>query len=138
MGFFESELRKIVEPLYPDATYVGRACFVRLDQQLRAKLEFASPGAADHYNALRINILNRQEGKVDAVTLRLSEIWGAQKMAGGSKIDPHIWIDGGKPEWYGYQPSEWNYRTLSDAAGAYLEVFQNQEQTAAQQWGQTM
>ena len=31
MNFFEQELHKIVAPKYPDATYVGRACYVRLD-----------------------------------------------------------------------------------------------------------
>ena len=28
MNFFEQELHKIVAPKYPDATYVGRACYV--------------------------------------------------------------------------------------------------------------
>ena len=32
MTFYEQELRKIVGERYPDATYVGRACYVRLDE----------------------------------------------------------------------------------------------------------
>lgn len=30
MTFYEQELRKIVGERYPDATYVGRACYERL------------------------------------------------------------------------------------------------------------
>ena len=37
MTVFEKELRKIVEPTYPDATFVGRACYVRLSEMNRAK-----------------------------------------------------------------------------------------------------
>lgn len=42
MNFFEQELHKIVAPKYPDATYVGRACYVRLDELNRAKIQFVT------------------------------------------------------------------------------------------------
>ena len=44
MTFFEQELRKIVGTEYPDATFVGRACYVRLDEMNRAKIQFVTPG----------------------------------------------------------------------------------------------
>ena len=31
MNFFQQELRKIVGPRYPDATYIGRVCYVYND-----------------------------------------------------------------------------------------------------------
>ena len=34
MTFYEQELRKIVGERYPDATYVGRACYVRLSDMI--------------------------------------------------------------------------------------------------------
>ena len=40
MTFFEQELRKIVGAEYPDATFVGRACYVRLSDMNRAKIQF--------------------------------------------------------------------------------------------------
>ena len=40
MTFYEQELRKIVGERYPDATYVGRACYVRLSDMNRAKIQF--------------------------------------------------------------------------------------------------
>ena len=66
MNFFEQELHKIVAPKYPDATYVGRACYVRLDELNRAKIQFVTGIVANQYHALRISILNRNEGQVDA------------------------------------------------------------------------
>ena len=49
MTFFEQELRKIVGDVYPDATFVGRACYVRLSNMNRAKIQFTTCGTADHY-----------------------------------------------------------------------------------------
>ncbi len=118
---------------------VGRACFVRLNQQLQAKLGFTSQSLniADHYNALRVRILNRQVGKVDASTLRFSKIRGHRKWFEnvrstriyGSTAESRSGMDTSRAS---------ELQTLSDAAGAYLEVSQNQEQTAAQRWGQTV
>ena len=42
MNFFEQELRKIVGSAYPDATYIGRACYVRLGEENRAKIQFVT------------------------------------------------------------------------------------------------
>ena len=42
MTFYEQELRKIVGERYPDATYVGRACYVRLSDMNRAKIQFVT------------------------------------------------------------------------------------------------
>ena len=49
MTFYEQELRKIVGERYPDATYVGRACYVRLDEMNRAKIQFVTTGIANQY-----------------------------------------------------------------------------------------
>ena len=81
MTFFERELRKIVEPTYPDATFVGRACYVRLSDMNRAKIEFVTCGMADHYEALQMSILNRRDGQVDALRLRFADIWGRGQMS---------------------------------------------------------
>lgn len=65
MTFYEQELRKIVGGRYPDATYVGRACYVRLSDMNRAKIQFVTGIVSNQYNALQMTILNRSEGQVD-------------------------------------------------------------------------
>ena len=141
MNFFEQELHKIVTPKYPDATYVGRACYVRLDELNRAKIQFVTGIVANQYRALRISILNRNEGQVDVLLLNLSDILGKKQTSNPnfkSGITPYIWDDYGKADWYVYHPNSQDYQQLTDAVSDYLEVFQEQAQTAAPQWQQTM
>lgn len=123
MGFFEDELRKIMGTRHPDAAYVGRACYTRLDAQNRAKLEFVTLGAANRYAALRATILNRQGGKVDDIILRFSDLLGIQRLPDGYKISPHFRRHDEGAEWYCYKPDERAYQALSDAVEAYLDVY---------------
>ena len=140
LTFFEQELRKIVGPRYPEATYVGRACYVRLDEMKRAKIQFTTCGIADHYEALRISILNRHDGQVDTLLLRFSDVWGKGQVDNFyiKQKGPYIWTYDGKTEWYAYHPNIGAYRQLTEAVGNYLDIFQDQVQTAGQQWQQTM
>lgn len=141
MNFFEQELRKVVDPIHSDATYVGRACYVRLDEMNRAKVQFVTTGISSHYNALRLTILNKQEGEVDNLLLRFSDLLGKKLTNNPNFRDgvmPHIWDDHGKASWYVYQPTSRDYQTLSHAVSEYLDVFMEQTQQPDQQWTQTM
>lgn len=140
MNFFEQELRKIVGSQYPDAVCVGRACYVRLNEMNRAKLQFTTCGTADRYEALQMTILNRHDGQVDTLRLRFADVWGKGQINNLyiQQTGPYAWTYNGKTEWYAYHPKSQDYQKLSDAVGEYLAVFQEQEQTAAQQWQQTM
>ena len=94
MTFYEQELRKIIGEQYPDATYVGRACYVRLSDMNRAKIQFATGIVANQYNALQLTILNRSEGQVDTLRLRFSELLGTKATSNPNfrnGVDPHIW-----------------------------------------------
>lgn len=138
---FQQELRKIVSPSYPDAAYVGRACYVRLSEMNRAKIQFISTHIASQYDALRLTILNRGEGTVDNLVLRFSDLLGKKHTSNPTFRDgvvPHLWDDGGHISWYIYQPSNRDYEELSDVVGSYLEVFQEQVQTEGPRWEQTM
>ena len=129
MTFFEKELRKIVEPVFPDARYVGRACYVRLNDINRAKIQFVTGGISSQYNALRLTVLNRQEGEIDRLLLRFGDLMGA-KMGNHpsfrSGAEPHIWDDDGNVDWYAYHPTQKDYETLTEAVEGYLEIFQEQ------------
>ena len=138
---FQQELRKIVSPSYPDAAYVGRACYVRLSEMNRAKIQFISTHIASQYDALRLTILNRGEGTVDNLVLRFSDLLGKKHTSNPNFRDgvvPHLWDDGGHIYWDVYQPSNRDYEELSDVVGSYLEVFQEQVQMEGPRWEQTM
>ena len=141
MTFFEQELRKIVGDVYPDATFVGRACYVRLSDMNRAKIQFTTCGTADHYEALQMTILNRSDGQVDTLRLRFKDVLGTKQVNNPNfrnGVSPHAWTYNGKTEWYAYHPNSRDYQMLTDAVSDYLDVFQEQTQTADQQWQQTM
>ena len=141
MTFYEQELRKIVGERYPDATYVGRACYVRLSDMNRAKIQFVTGIVANQYHALQLTILNRNEGQVDALRLQLTDLLGRKVTSNphfSNGVMPHIWNDVGKVDWYVYYPTRQDYEILSDAVSGYLEVFQDMSQSSDRQWDQTM
>ena len=138
MNFFEQELRKIIEPVYPNATYVGDFCFVPLGANNRAKINFDTNGYADHYNTLQIKIVNKNDGPLDCVRLRLDDVLGAVKSS-----DPilrergwYIWRSHSDLDWYGCHPTKADYAALTKTVQSYTELFQEQVQTQAQ--GMTM
>lgn len=102
MNFFEKELRDLFgsSSTLRDAHYCGRTCLAKLDQDLRVKLQFTSTGYADHYNAIKLAIINRTDGVVDQQLFRFSDIINQQHSPGMMSVTPQIWDDNGKPEWY--------------------------------------
>ena len=113
---------------YPDATYVGRACYVRLSDMNRAKIQFVTGIVSNQYHALQMTILNRNEGQVDVLRLQLTDLLGRKMTSNpnfSNGVMPHIWDDGGKVDWYVYHPTRQDYEILSGAVSDYLEVFQD-------------
>lgn len=133
MTFFEQELRKIVSDKYPKASFVGRACYVRLDEMNRVKIQFVTMGISNHYEALRLTVLNRQEGDVDNLLIRFSDLLGGAN----SKAHPYIWDNYGETDWYCYHPTKQDYLSLTNAVSDYLQVFQEQARTD-HEWEQSM
>ena len=81
-------------------------------------------GRADYFEALRIEVINRTEGKVDAITMRLSDLLGKKRTANFPEgVYPYIWRYRDKVEWYAYQPTPADYKIIREAAASYLDVF---------------
>lgn len=142
MNFFAQELKKIVGPSHPGATYSGRACYLKLGDANRAKLEFVTQGTMDHYEALRVTVLNRHDGMVDQNTMLFRELIDVQGMRDDCfrRGIPYAWTYNGRTEWYAYQPTAADYRTIGAAVDEYLEVFQElgQRQDDGPSMGQQM
>ncbi len=128
MTFFEQQLQRIFGKGMglSDIRIVGSACYGRLSGDIRMKAYFDTCRVADQYEMLKITMLNRNEGPIDSVALRFSDLWGRKKVNNPNFRDgiyPHIWKDGGKPEWYVYKPNAADYGQLSRAVSDYLDVF---------------
>ena len=126
MNFFEKELRNFFgsSPMLRDAHYCGRTCLAKLDEELRVKLQFTTTGYADHYDAIKLAVINRTDGVVDQQLFRFSDIIGQQAVEGRYPINPHIWDYNGRLEWY--RPISQEQRsqianTILDYVGMYQE-----------------
>jgi hypothetical protein len=130
MNFFEQELRKIIDFCAPlsDVRYTGRVCVGRLSDSVNAKIHFVTTGISDHYTALDVAIINRNEGKIDATLLRFYDILGKKAVENPNfreGISPYFWIYQGKVDWYVYHPTTADYKQIAAVLSDYLEVYQD-------------
>ena len=124
MNAFEMELKKILSQSKEAAhtTYVGRAAYIQVAPELRAKLEFVSLNIANQYNALKLTVLNRIDGAVDINILRFGDLLGKKMVSNPNFSDgviPHLWDDYGKVSWYVYQPEQADYKLLAGVVDEY-------------------
>lgn len=126
---FVSELNR----LFGDGTVmdcpvvVGRTCYGVLGSDLRVRAEFVSTHIQQEYDALRLTILNRTDGKVDVLQLPFSSVWGRRPVANNPNFPhgvlPHVWVDGRRAERYAWHPAKADYDKLREACKTYLDVF---------------
>ena len=129
MNFYEKELRDFFgsSPMLQDIHYFGRTCLAKLDEDLRVKLQFTSIGYADHYNAIKLAIINRTDGVVDQQLFRFADIIGQQTLKGRDPINPYIWDDNGQPEWY--RPISQEQRSqIANTILDYVGMYQGETQ----------
>ena len=127
---FERELKIIFDRVdnLENKKYVGRAFYASIDNNTKFKAEFISTNSYEHFDALRIRVLHKDEGELDANTIRLKEAWGMKPVANGNfpnGVSPHMWIDRGQLEWYAYAPTMVDYEKIIDKIVDYVDVFKN-------------
>ena len=138
MNFFESELKKIMgdSAILKDQKYVGRMCYGTIGGDLRARVEFVTLGVSDHYAGIKASVINRKEGVVDSILLQFSDIWGKQKVSNPNfkeGVNPHIWTDSGKSDWYVFRPGAAEYLKVADTLENYMSGFQDMVMAQAEQ-----
>ena len=129
MTFFERELKKMfgTGASFSEPRFVGNCCYGRLTDQIRVKINFQTGMVADHYDRLKVTLLNRNEGMIDSMVVKFGDVLGLKKTTNPNfrdGVNPHIWS---------YAK---DYKVLSEAVKTYLQVFQEPEE--AMQMGQKM
>jgi len=137
MNYFEQELRRLFgnDAAISDKRFVGRAFFGKLTDNLRVRVEFVTLGTADKYEAIKATIINRNDGPVDALTLRFSDLPGKKMVSNPNFRDgiaPYIWKYGDKIEWYVYKPTKADYDQISESLNDYFNVFREPTQEMEQ------
>lgn len=129
MNFFEQELGKLFGEgsVIERPEFTGSCCIGSLGADLRIKAQFVTCGVADHYEALKLTVLNRTGGEVDRVLLRFKDILGVKEIPNNpyftNGLTPYIWTYRGETEWYVYQPNAADYSAIREAAVKYLSAF---------------
>ena len=137
-NFFEQELGRLFGDgqVIRNPTYSGRSCFGTLGKDLRVRARFITTGYADHYDSRKITVLNRTDGPVDTLVLKLKDLLGKKSVPGNPNfregVSPHIWDNYGKQEWYAYHPTAADYEVIRQAAKQYLDVFRDRQQERVQ------
>ena len=132
-NFYEQELQKLFGDgkIIGDPTYSGRSCYGTLGKDLRVRAQFITTKVADDYDALKLTVLNRADGPVDTLVLKLKDLLGKKPVPGNPNfrngVFPYIWDDHGDVDWYAYHPTAADYKTIQQAVGNYLEVFRDRE-----------
>lgn len=131
MNFFEGELRKLFGDgkTISSPSFAGRACLGTLGKDLRVRAQFVTTGYADHYDALKITVMNRTEGEVDSLLVKFRDVLGKKMIPGNpyfkNGLFPHIWVCDGKAEWYAYQPTQADRNLLRQQVSEYLDPFRD-------------
>ena len=130
---FQKELEKIFggNAVFDNTRFAGRACIGFLAPDIRAKAEFITGGIADQYEAIRIKIINRHEGEIDAHTIKFKDIWGKKPVPGNPNftdgVSPHMWVCRGELEWYAYHPTKEDFDMLRDEILGYTDMFRDMD-----------
>lgn len=136
MNFLRMELKKMLgmTQYSEDATYIGSCGYVRVNEEVRMRLEF-SRSSTTTYDGIVMTMLNRKEGTIDTNALKFWDIWGRKAVSNPNfkeGIIPHIWENKEK-EWYVYKPNQKDYHILADEISQYVGLFQGAEITQGPQ-----
>ena len=137
VNFLRMELKKVLgmTRYSEDATYIGSCGYVRVNEEVRMRLEF-SRSSTTTYDGIVMTMLNRKEGTIDINTLKFRDIWGEKTVVKHNfreeGIIPHIWENEEKA-WYVYKPNQKEYQMLADETNQYIRLFQEAEITQGPQ-----
>ena len=126
MNFFQQQLsayltdRRVFAP--SKVTFAGRAAFISLNGNRRARVEFVTTGIADHYDAIRVKLLNTQEGVIDQQLFRFEDYFRPMPVGSSNAVVPHIWVYRDDPEWY-RSPDSADLSALKVDIRDYIQVF---------------
>lgn len=138
MNDFERLLRGLLDrtDTFLDASYIGRACYARLSNDIRVKAEFIYTSVNGHYNALKLTAISSKNGVLDTLTLPFSDYCAPNPHLSVGDTRPHIWTDRGKTDWY-CAPKPGELDSMATAVDDFVYQYEN-EPTLREDFSQEM
>ena len=131
--FFEQELEKLFGDgeIIRSPEFTGRACVGTIGKNLRVHASFITMGIADHYEGLLLKIVHTENGELDRLAIRFSDVLGRKPVPGNPNfrngVVPHIWNDRGEYEWYAFHPNETDYAQIRKEAEKFIGAYRERE-----------
>lgn len=128
LNVLRGELQKLLgnREEFENARYIGRACYVPLEDGMKIKAEFVTSRISGQYDTLQMSAINASEGVVDKLNLRFGDYFAPQKTGAGNDVTPHMWTDCGEISWY-VRPGKLELMGLAEAAGEYVNLFRQEQ-----------
>lgn len=125
MRLFEELLNFIPEGLKEseDLRIVGDVVYVLLSDGNKIKISFDDPDTYHHWNAIRMQLININDTKIDNVLIRFKDVFGRQNV-NGLPFDYHIWEYNHKLEWYGSKPTWHQIELMQDEIQSFYSVYE--------------
>ena len=140
MSFFTDKLMKCTDE-FEGRKCIGNAMYVPLGENNRLKIFFTTLGYADHYEALSISAIDKNNGVIDKTTIKFADVWGKKQVNNPNFRDgiaPYIWKNGMDVDWYVYHPTPRDMEQLSEQIYDYAELFMEQSMELQESPAMTM
>lgn len=128
MSFFTQELMKCTEG-FDGRKCIGNVMYIPLGENNRLKIFFTPLGYADHYEALSISAVDKNNGVIDKNTIKFADVWGKKQVSNPNfkdGITPYVWKYGNDVSWYVYTPTPRDMELLAEQISDYAELFMEQ------------
>ena len=133
------ELKKMFEGriAMQDMHYVGKACYGRLEENLRGKIELGQGFLDSGYTRLTVSVLERTNGLVDQMKFLISDVTGLKQETEGERmIGPEL-SSYKDSVWWNCEMEEADYQKIAEAVNGYLSLFQSEELVQGQKEGES-
>ena len=101
---------------------IGDVLYIKLNKERRVKITLYNTWSSDNYDAVKIGVINKNDGEIDKRIVKFSELFKCmQDLTHPNKIGKHIWYSGGKYEWYG-KPTKEDLKAIRETVVNYIEL----------------
>ena len=111
------ELKKMFEGriAMQDMHYVGKACYGKLEENLRGKIELGQGFLDSGYTRLTVSVLERTNGLVDQMKFLISDVTGLKQETEGERMAGPELRSYKDSVWWNCEMEEEDYQKIAEA-----------------------
>ena len=124
MTVFEKEMRHFFknDKLIENKVFIGKVLTAKLNETTNIKVFWDTQIVADNYLGFTIKIINKANGVIDTIYVKISDIIGLIDF-GDRKIHHYIWENRGDVGWYGPEPTEQQIQKVMNVISDYIMLY---------------